>query len=186
MSRLLGVSPSEGWAVVIATVAVFCATIAVLRLVGPRAASRLGAADVAVLVLIGAVLGRAIIGVQPTLEAGLIALAALIVLRVATALLERTPARGLLSARPLMIIAGGQEVREHLRLARIRDGDLRLALRLAGVASVSEVAAAVLETTGAISVARRDPARPLDRRLFADVRGVERVPDDWFGARVEE
>jgi len=182
----LGVSWSEGWAVVVATVVVFAATIAVLRLAGPRAASRLRAADVAVLVLIGAVLGRAIIGVQPTLTAGLIALVVLILLRLGTALVERTPARRLLAARPLMIVAGGREVPEHLRLARIRDEDLRLALRLAGVASVAEVAAAVLETTGAISVARRDPDRPLDRRLFTDVVGIERVPDEWFGAPVEE
>jgi hypothetical protein len=43
-----------------------------------------------------------------------------------------------------------------------------------------------LEPNGAISLARRDPERPLDRRLFAGIRGVERIPDDWFGAPVEE
>jgi uncharacterized membrane protein YcaP (DUF421 family) len=182
---LLGVSPSEAWAVVVATVAVFTATVAVLRLAGARAAARLRTTDVAVLVLIGAILGRAVIGVQPTLGAGLIALAVLVVLRVATALLERTALRGVLAARPLMLVAGGQEVPEHLRRARVSREDLRLVLRLAGVATVAEVAAAVLEPTGAISVARRDPGRPLDRRLFADVRGLERIPEDWFGAPVE-
>ena len=58
--------------------------------------------------------------------------------------------------------------------------DLAVALRTAGVASIAEVACAVLEPTGAISVTRWDPARPLDPALFAGVVGMERVPADRF------
>ncbi|HEY0373424.1 MAG TPA: YetF domain-containing protein [Amnibacterium sp.] len=185
MDRLLGISEPEAAAVVIAAAVVYAVAVAVLRLIGARAAARLRTADVAVLVVVGAVLGRAVIGVQPTLAAGLVAIGTLVILRLATGLLERSALRALVTVRPLLLIGGGEPVQHHLRRARVDDEDLRVALRLAGIATIGEVAAAVLEPNGAISVARRDPQRPLDRRLFAEVRGVERIPPDWFGAPAE-
>jgi|SRR5579875_522769 len=186
MSRLIGITGAEALAVALSALVVYVVAIAALRLLGPRAATRLRIADLAVLVVIGAILGRAVIGLEPTLAAGLVAVAALVLLRVLTAVVERSPARRLVSGVPILLVGAGRPVPEHLRRAWVDDADLRLALRLAGVATMSEVAAAVLEPNGSISVARRDPARPLDRRLFADVRGIERIPDEWFGPPVRE
>ena len=79
MGQLLGVTAMEGVAIVIAAVVVFALALAVLRVAGIRSATRLRTADVAVLLVIGAVLGRAILGERPTLVGGIIALAVLIV-----------------------------------------------------------------------------------------------------------
>lgn len=186
MGRLLGMTGMEALSVVVAAVGVYAATLAVLRVAGARAVSRLRTADVAVLVVMGAVLGRAVLGVQPTLAAGLVALVVLVLLRLGTAVIERTSLRWLVAARPVLLIADGEPVRAHPWRAAVSEEDVRVALRLAGVASPSEVVAAVLEPNGAISVTRRDPDRPLDRRLFADVAGVDVIAEDSFGPPIEE
>jgi uncharacterized membrane protein YcaP (DUF421 family) len=186
MGQLLGVTAMEGVAIVIAAVVVFALALAVLRVAGIRSATRLRTADVAVLLVIGAVLGRAILGQRPTLVGGIIALAVLILLRLLAGRLERSRLRRLVAARPVLLLADGRPIEQHVRRSAVSEADLRVALRLAGVASPSEVVAAVLEPNGAISVARRDPSRPLDRRLFADVMGVERIADSSFGPPIEE
>lgn len=186
MTRLLGVTGMEAAAVALAAAVVFVLALVVLRVAGARAVTRLRTADVAVLVIVGAVLGRAILGPTPTLAGGAIALAVLVLLRLGTAALERTGLRFLVSARPVLLIADGVPVPSHARRAALSEADLRVALRAAGIASPSEVVAAVLEPSGAISVTRRDPARPLDRRLFADVIGVERISDASFGPPIRE
>src|SRR5947209_637171 len=186
MGQLLGVTAMEGLAIAIAAAVVFVLVLAVLRLAGARSVTRLRTADVVVLVMVGAVLGRAILGERPTLVAGVIALAVLILLRLITSVLARTRFRRVVEARPLLLLADGHPVEEHVRRSALSDADLRVALRLAGVAGPSEVVAAVLEPNGAISVTRRDPSRPLDRRLFADVVGAERIADESFGPPIEE
>lgn len=182
MRALLGVSGPQALAVVVAAVVIFAVILLVVRLLGARAAARLTTADLAVLLIVGAVAGRVVLGTAVTLTGGLIALAVLIALRLAAGLLRRRRAGQLLvTDRPLLLVAAGRPDEEHLRRAKIGREELNLALRSAGVAAYDEVACAVLEPTGAISVTRRDAANPLDRALFADVRGIELVPDAYFG-----
>jgi uncharacterized membrane protein YcaP (DUF421 family) len=150
---------------------------------GARALTRLTTADLVVLLVAGAIAGRCVLGPSPTLAGGVVALVVVLVLRLATGAVRRTGAgRALVVNAPLLLVAGGEPVEEHLRRARIGAPDLAVALRTAGVASIAEVACAVLEPTGAISVTRWDPARPLDPALFAGVVGIDRVPAACFRA----
>ena len=56
------------------------------------------------------------------------------------------------------------------------EAELRSRLRQAGIRNTDEVAAVVLESTGAISVLRRGVL--LDLALLRDVRGAEQMPSD--------
>ncbi|MGQ0845253.1 MAG: YetF domain-containing protein [Sporichthyaceae bacterium] len=57
-----------------------------------------------------------------------------------------------------MLISEGRVRPEALHRARLRESDLHVALRRAGVGGYADVAAAVLERSGSISVVRRNPA----------------------------
>ena len=182
MGALLGVTGAQALAVVISAVAVFATLLLVVRLIGARAAARLTTSDLAVLLIVGAVAGRVVLGTAVTLLGGLIALGTLIALRMGAGLLRRRRAGQILvTDPPLLLMAAGRPIDDHLHRARIGLEELHVALRVSGVATSAEVACAVLEPTGVISVTRRDERNPLERSLFTDVRGIELVPDEYFG-----
>ncbi|MGN6743689.1 MAG: DUF421 domain-containing protein [Amnibacterium sp.] len=187
MGALLGVTGPQAAAVVIAAVVVFAVLLLVVRLLGARAAARLTTADLAVLLIVGSIAGRVVLGTAVTLAAGVIALAVLIALRLTAGLLRRRRAgHVLVTDRPLLLVAAGRVLDAHLHRAKMGREELNVALRTAGIAALTEVACAVLEPTGAISVTRRDPAHPLDRSVFTDVRGIELIPGAWFEEPVAE
>lgn len=182
MGSLLGVTGPQALAVVIAAVAIFALLLLAVRLIGARAAARLTTSDLAVLLIVGAVAGRVVLGSAVNLAAGVIALATLVALRLGAGLLRRRRVgQVLVTDPPLLLVAAGRVLDEHLHRAKMGREELNVALRGAGIAALAEVASAVLEPTGAISVTRRDAAHPLDRSVFADVRGVELIPDAYFG-----
>lgn len=152
-----------------------------IRVSRGRLVSRLGVADVVLVSLLGAVVGRGVLGSSPTFEASLDALAVLLLARVGVGLLARSQlGKRLLRPAPLLLVAAGAPVDAHLRLARIRGDELTMALRRAGVSGIDEVLCAVLEPDGGVSVIRLDEARPLDRGLLDGVRGADLIPDRYF------
>ena len=64
--------------------------------------------------------------------------------------------------------------------SRVSVDELLGVLRQAGIRDAREVACVVLESTGAVSVIRT--GRPLDRALFADLPGSDRLPARLFRA----
>ena len=114
-------------------------------------------------------------GHTPTLAAGVIALVTLFCLEGLISRLSRwAPVDRLVNNRPVLLMAGPRPITTHLERYHVTDTELRTALRLAGVTAAGQVAAVVLEPTGAMSVLRR--VTPIDPRLLAEVRGWELVP----------
>jgi uncharacterized membrane protein YcaP (DUF421 family) len=68
-------------------------------------------------------------------------------------------------------MANGAVVHEHLRKAKMVEDELRQKLRLAGIHRYDDVAAAILERTGAISILRRGETIAAD--MIRDVQGHE-------------
>jgi uncharacterized membrane protein YcaP (DUF421 family) len=68
-------------------------------------------------------------------------------------------------------MADGVVLHEQLRKTQIVEDELRQKLRLAGIHRYQDVAAVILERTGAISVLRRDET--IAPELLSDVRGRE-------------
>ncbi|WP_407876301.1 DUF421 domain-containing protein [Qipengyuania nanhaisediminis] len=73
---------------------------------------------------------------------------------------------------PLMLMRDGKFLREAMDASRVAETDLIAKLREANVLDLSEVRAAVLETTGDVSVLHGDK---LDEQLL---KGVRRDPDE--------
>ena len=70
-----------------------------------------------------------------------------------------------------MLLHRGVLLSPALRRTRITEAEVRAAVRAAGVASLSEVEAVVLETDGSFSVIKQSAG---DRSSLADVRAPER------------
>jgi uncharacterized membrane protein YcaP (DUF421 family) len=81
-----------------------------------------------------------------------------------------------LSNLPLLLMANGVVLHDNLRKAQIVEDELRQKLRLAAVRRYDDVAAVILERTGAISVLRH--GETIDPELITDVRGRELLADE--------
>lgn len=162
----LTTTPSTAFQVVVATVVVYLVFLLLLRLTGHRTLATLSLPDVACVMALGAVVGRTALLAEPTLVTGLLALVTLLLLQwLMTRLQRRGPWRDRLHRSPVVLVRDGQLLPAALWRARVHEDDLRQALRAAGVATLAEVAYAVLEPTGRISVLRG----PVDAWLTADL-----------------
>lgn len=169
MWTALGVSPSEALAVVVSALGIAAAFLLLLRVLGQRSVARMSTFDVAVLLVLGSVGGRVITGYTPTLTAGLIALATLTVLRWIADKLARTRVGAfVVRDRPILLVSGERILAENLGKARISEAELWETLRTGGVRNLTEIAAVVLEGTGAVSIIRR--GADLDPRLLHGIQ----------------
>ncbi len=174
-----GLDGVDALRVVVSCVVFYFGIIIVVRLFGQRALASLSSFDLAAIIALGAVVGRAILGDTPTRRrcprrrdaahppGGDRAGAA-----------ER-PHRGH-RQQPRDRPHGGRGVphRQHgPRPCRSRRSDLEA--RMAGIRELSEVACVILEPTGQISVIKR--GRPIDPVPLDGVVGAERIPRSDIG-----
>ncbi|MET3176595.1 UNVERIFIED_ORG: hypothetical protein ABIB52_004470 [Arthrobacter sp. UYCu721] len=73
----LSVTPLQGLEVVVSTAGMYWALVVLVRVLGQRVLARMANSDLATVVALGAVIGRASLGYTPTLGAGLLALGTL-------------------------------------------------------------------------------------------------------------
>lgn len=180
MQQRLGIDPAGATGVVIAAVGIYAAFIILVRLFGQRPLARMSAADMFLVLVIGAIAGRAVLNTSVSLTAGVIALGTLFVLHWLVEAVSRTRiGRTLLRDRPVLLMIEEDIQRDHLARFRVSEDEIWTVLRSAGVDDVGDVCCVVLEPTGTLSVLRKN-ADPLDRRLFADVVGRERMPERVF------
>jgi uncharacterized membrane protein YcaP (DUF421 family) len=168
----LGLAWTDAATVVVSAVGVYVGFLALIRMVGQRALAAMSRFDFAAAITVGAVMGRAVLGYTPTLAAGLIGMATLFALQAVFGLLRRSRrVDRALSNLPLLLVANGAVLNDNLREAKIVEDVLRQKLRLAGIHRYADVAAVILERTGAVSVPRR--GETIAPELLADVRGRE-------------
>lgn len=170
----LGTDAITAVEVVVATVGIVLTLVVLVRIGGQRSLATMSAVDIACVVAVGAVAGRTTLLAVPSLATGVIALVVLFLLRHVLSRWEQRPTgRRLLARRPVVLVRDGRLQHEAMRAARISDDDLRQRLRLAGASGGGQVALAVLERTGQISVLI---SGPVDEWLLADL-GCQAVGD---------
>ncbi|SDS13994.1 DUF421 domain-containing protein [Microlunatus soli] len=180
LGRLLGVTPGEALAVVIATIGMYVAMVLAIRLLGQRVLSSLSSFDLAAVIAFGAIIGRSALGEAPRLAGGLLALGTLVVLQAVAGLLRLRPfGERTIAARAVLLMAGSQILDDRLRSCHVSTTELWSRLRTAGIRHPNEVAAAIFEPTGTISVLRRGES--IDPRLLTGVVGADRLPPELFG-----
>lgn len=173
------ISVTDGLAVIVATAGLYWVFVLLVRLLGQRALARMSSTDLAVIIVVGSVIGRAALGYTPTLVAGILAMLTLFAMQALAGNLRRLiPTAWPLNNAPVLLMAGKDFVEENLRRIHLDEEEVWPKLREAGIRHRNEVAAVILEPTGEVTVLRR--GIPLDRSLLADVRGVEHLPDELF------
>ena len=174
MERFLDELLIEPWRipVIIATATgIYLGFMVLAKLFGSRTLLAMTASDAVIIIMFGAVAGRVIIGHPPTLAAGLLGLASLMVLEAAFGTLRRFTGWGrLLNRRPVLVVSEGTMLLDAMRTAHLSRTDVLTAVRRAGLGSLSQVQAMVFEPTGTMSVIRT--GQPLDPEVLRGVRGA--------------
>ncbi len=173
--ELLWISPHEALAVVLGTVGMYLGMLLIVRVLGQRMLGALSSYDLVAIIAFGSILGRAALGEIPVLGGGLVALLTLISLQAVAGAAHLLPGGArIVSTPPVVLMADGQVLAGQLRRAHVSPDELRSRLRLAGIRAHDEVAVALLEPTGSISVLHR--GAPIEPELLNGVVGAGLVP----------
>ncbi|HBP89452.1 MAG TPA: DUF421 domain-containing protein [Nitrospiraceae bacterium] len=138
------------------SVLAYVSLITLLRLFGKRTLSKMNAFDLVVTVALGSTLATILLNKDVTLAQGVLALALLIGMQfvVTWSSVRVRWVRKLATGEPTLLLYQGVFLPAALRWTRVTEDEVRAAVRNAGVATLDEVQAVVLETDGSFSVVR--------------------------------
>ncbi len=174
----IGITPWGALGVVIASATIYFVFAGVISLWWRHFRTTNTAFAFALTVVLGAVLGRSMLGNSPTLVGGLIALVTLLSLEAGLDRIRQHPRfqRRSRGVRAAVVMVGG--LVDHAELARhgVRPAELWVALRRAGVRNVDDVGGVILEADGALTVLRERDR--VDRRILVGVKGADRLPPE--------
>lgn len=162
-------------AVVVTTAVMYLALVLLLRVWGPRLLASPASHTMATVVVLGAIVGRASLSLEPDLESGILALATVLVLMY---LVGIALSRGARRPAETLVVVGEVQV-DVLERLHLTESDLWSRLRRAGVGTLDGVSLVLLEPGGELSVFREGDA--LDPAACRDVRGGEALPPVLFG-----
>ncbi len=167
--------------VVISCIAFYGGVLLLVRVLGQRTLASLSSFDLAAIIALGAVIGRAILGDTPTLFAGLLGLATLLILQAVTGQIRRIRGAARLVNNPAVVLMAGDELlRDNLARTHIIADEVYSTLRHSGVRRSSEVACVILEPTGQISVLKRGEL--IEPEFLHGVVGADRIPSELRAA----
>lgn len=128
-----------------------------MRLIGRRELSQLQPFDVLLLVVLGDLITQGALQSDMSLTGAMLASGTFALLTVATSFLAYRfrRLRPVLEGEPLVVVVDGEVVERNLARERLTIDDIQEEARINGIASLSEVRWAVLETTGRISFISR-------------------------------
>jgi uncharacterized membrane protein YcaP (DUF421 family) len=140
--------------VVVVGVCGYAALIVLLRLYGKRSLSKFNAFDLVVTVAIGSVLATLLLSKDAKLLDGVVAFMTLLSLQFLVTWFSRRfhAVNRLVKSEPALLYYQGRFLEDSLRRERVTEGEVRSAVREQGIASMQDVYAVVLETSGNISV----------------------------------
>ena len=148
---------------VVRAVAIYFFLLILLRVAGKRALSEMNTFDLILALIISEAVSNAIQGEDHSLVNGFVAATTLIFLDVIMSLAKgrsKTLERWL-DGLPVVIVHEGRPLRDRMRKLRVDDDDVLEAARLEqGIARMEEIALAVLERGGKISVLPRRAPHP--------------------------
>jgi|GEM_PF-692130 len=156
-------------AVVVSALVMYVAVLVFARWAGVRSFAEMSNFDIAITIAIGSTVATTVVGDDPPILRGVVALASLYAIQLGVSKLrhrlrvvERT-----VDNRPILLMgSGGRMLKRNMQVARITADDLRSKLRQANVMELSQVRAVVMEGTGNVHV------------LHGDSRSIQ--PDPWL------
>lgn len=132
----------------------YAGLVVLLRVSGNRTLSKMNSFDLVVTIAFGSTLSTILINKNVSLASGLSAIALLVLLQLVITWLSVRFAvvNRLIKSQPVLLIREGQFLHASMKKVRITEDEIRSAIRQQGLGGIEEVAAAVLETDGSVSV----------------------------------
>ncbi len=172
IEQWLATSWQEAGLVVVSSIVIFIAVVAITRLNGLRTFSKMSSFDFSVTVATGSILAT-VAATSSSLTNGIIALGTIIGAQRLVARLRRSGSlEQVVDNTPILLMHGSRVLEANMANARVTKSDLRAKLREANALDLDSVRAVVLETTGDISVLHGDH---LDPSLLEGVIGAEHL-----------
>jgi uncharacterized membrane protein YcaP (DUF421 family) len=142
------------WELVLRTTVVYISVLGLLRLAGKRELGQMTPADLVVILIIANSVQNAMNAGDVSLIGGIISAATLVGMNLLLGQFGRSfPILGrLVVEEPTLLLQDGRPIDENLKRERVDVAEIEMAAREHGIADLSEVAAAVLEIDGSISV----------------------------------
>lgn len=164
----IGISLPHAVGVVLSSSVLYMTFTIVLRLWGQRLYANRSGTGLAVVLVLGAIIGRSMLGPNATLLGGLLCLGTLLLLESSFGTGRRAGLFG--HRRAVVVFHNGKFDRRALRRFHLDERIIWARLRHAGITHLDHVHALVLETDGTISILRS--GHDVDPRIFANVRGI--------------
>ncbi len=138
---------------IVAVIAYF-AVIFILRLLGKRTVSQMNAFDFLITVALGSSFAAVALNSNVPLVDGILLIFLLVVMQYSVTWLSvRVKAfKNIVTISPTLLVYKGKIIQEAMRKERITTEELYLTARLKGYATIEDIDAVVLETTGVMTV----------------------------------
>lgn len=162
--------------IILRTVAVYLLVLLGLRLTGKREVGQMTPFDLVLLLLLSNSVQNAMTGPDSSLNGGAVAAVTLLLLNFAVARLagKNRSARKLLEGEPRLLVHNGQVLTANLAKEGMTLDELHRALREHNVLDCKDVALAVLEVDGAVSVLKYDDVNNSDKGSHRRLRFLNR------------
>ena len=159
------------WEIVVRSLAVYLVVYFGLRVTGKRELGQMTAPDLVVILLIANAVQNAMVGPDASLVGGLLSAAVLLAATRTLGVLRVRSGRlgALIGGTPTVLIERGRYLADNLRREGLDQADLEMAMREHGVAELSAVQLAYLETDGTISIV------PVESRVLRSRRHVRQM-----------
>jgi uncharacterized membrane protein YcaP (DUF421 family) len=147
-----------------------------IRLSGKREVGQMTPFDLTLLLLLSNSVQNAMTGPDTSLAGGAVAAATLLVLNYLVAELGGTTRRfrKVIQGQPSLLVHDGEVIAAHMAREHVSMDALECALREHGLASYKDVALAVLEVDGSISVLKYDDIQPTAQNHLARRRFIKK------------
>jgi uncharacterized membrane protein YcaP (DUF421 family) len=171
------VSLTDLVAILLSALVVYAAVLIYTRIIGLRSFSKMSAADFAMTIACGSILGATIAAPTPTAMAGSFALLCLFIAQwsIAIARQKFDWFSKVVDNQPILLMAGPIILDENLKRANITRDDLYGKLREANAFNFDDVKAVIFESTGDVSVLHSDDKKKLEPKMFGNVIDSDRL-----------
>jgi uncharacterized membrane protein YcaP (DUF421 family) len=131
--------------------------ILVMRIIGRRELSSLGAVDLVLLIVLGDTIQQGLTQDDYSVTGAVIAVSTIAAVQVASSYLSfrSRRARTVLEGNPIVIVQDGRLIEKNLRRERMTPDEVAEEMRMQEIASFDEVQWAILENNGSISFIKK-------------------------------
>lgn len=148
--------------IVLRTVTIYLVVLIGVRLSGKREVGQMTPFDLTLLLLLSNAVQNAMTGPDTTLIGGIVAAATLLIINYVFADLSgmNRKFRRWIQGEPSLLVHNGEIIAAHMAREHVSNDELQRSLREHGIGSVKDVALAVLEVDGSISILKHDDVKP--------------------------